>query len=129
LTCIIHAANKGQTTDIAMAKAQTPIQAFLAPLAKLALKHQDLEAEVIWARDGAWQAQSDDAEFLDGEEVPYYAEGLLLEGFALHYQILAEADAPKLPAHIRLFFWQADAPALPAPEPELALIGSATWTG
>jgi hypothetical protein len=128
LTCIIRAANKGQTAEMTMAKAQTPIQAFLAPLAKLAMKHPDLEAEVIWARDGLWQAQSDDAEFLDGEEVPYYAEGLLLEGFALHYQILAEADAPKLPAHIRLFFWQADAPELPDPEAELVLCEAATWT-
>lgn len=111
-----------------MAKTQTPIQTFLAPLARLALKHPDLEAEVIWARDGLWQAQSDDAEFLDGEEVPYYAEGLLLEGFALHYQVLAEEDAPKLPAHIRLFFWQADPPELPAPEAGLVLTGSATWS-
>lgn len=106
---------------------QTPIQAFLAPLTKLALKHPEVEAEVIWARDGTWQAQDDDAEFLDGEEVPYYAEGLLLEGFALHYQILAEAETPKQPAHIRLFFWQSAAPAFPSPESDLALIGSATW--
>lgn len=106
---------------------QTPIQAFLAPLAKLALKHPDVEAEVIWAKDGTWQAQDDDAEFLDGEEVPYYAEGLLLEGFALHYQILADADAPKLPVHIRLFFWQSDCPALPATEPDLPVMGSGTW--
>ncbi len=111
-----------------MVKTQTPIQAFLAPLAKLALKHPELEAEVIWSKDGAWQAQDDDAEYLDGEEVPFYAEGLMMEGFALHYQILAEAEAPKLPVHIRLFFWQLNPPALPAAEPDLAVIGSATWT-
>lgn len=106
---------------------QTPLQAFLAPLAKLALKHPEIEAEVIWAKDGLWQAQDDEAEFLDGEEVPYYAEGLLLEGFHLHYQILAEAAAPKLPVHIRLFFWQNTAPALPRPEADLALLASGIW--
>ncbi|MGV8953338.1 MAG: hypothetical protein ACOH2M_19735 [Cypionkella sp.] len=112
-----------------MAKPLTPLQAYLAPLTKLALKHPEIEAEVIWAKDGLWQAQSDDAEFLDGEEVPFYAEGLLIEGFALHYQILADCEAPAVPVHIRLFFWQSDAPAIESPEPELALIGSATWTG
>ena len=110
-----------------MAKQLSPIQIFLAPLAKLAMKHPDLEAEVIRAKSDSWQAQDDDAEYLDGEEVPYYAEGLLEEGFHLHYQILAETDSPKLPVHIRLFFWEATAPAFPAPESELTLIGSATW--
>ena len=106
---------------------QTPLQAFLAPLAKLALKHPEIEAEVIWAKDGTWQAQDDEAEFLYGEEVPYYAEGLLLEGFHLHYQILSEADAPKLPVHIRLFFWQNGAPELPRPEADLTLLASGRW--
>lgn len=112
-----------------MAKPKTPIEAFLTPLTKLALKQPEIEAEVIWAENGAWKPQDDDAEFLDGEEVPYYAEGLLLEGFSLHYQILAEADAPKDPVHIRLFCWQADPPAMPDAGDGLVIAASGQMAG
>jgi len=110
-----------------MAKSLSPIEIFLAPLSKLALKHPEVEAEVIWASAADWEAQQGSDALLEAEEIPFYAEGLLLEGFQMHYQILAETDDPKSPVHVRLFFWQADAPALPSPEPELALIASATW--
>lgn len=110
-----------------MPKSPTPIETFLAPLTKLGLKHPEIEAEVIWANGQEWEPQSGTDALLEAEEIPFYAEGLLLEGFHLHYQILADADAPKDPAHVRLFFWQSDAPAQPDPEPGLSLIASATW--
>lgn len=109
-----------------MAKTLTPIEAFLAPLVKIAAKFPNLEGEVIWAADNDWQAQDDDIEFLDAEEVPYYAEGLLMEGFKLHYQVLAETDAPKEPAHIRLFFWQDNPPPMPDPGAGLLIFASDT---
>jgi hypothetical protein len=111
-----------------MAKTPTAHEAYLAPLAKLAIKHPDIEAEVIWDSAEGWEPQAGHDALLEAEEIPFYAEGLLLEGFQMHYQILAEADAPKDPAHVRLFFWQTGAPALPAPEAGLTLIESATWT-
>ncbi len=110
-----------------MPKPLSPIETFLAPLSKLALKHPEVEAEVIWADGQEWEPQQGSDALLEAEEIPFYAEGLLLEGFQMHYQILAEAEAPKHPAHVRLFFWQTDPPTLPTPEPELTLIASATW--
>ena len=110
-----------------MVKTLSPIEAFLAPLAKITLKHPDLEGEVIWADGGEWLAQDDTEGLLDAEEVPFYAEGLLLEGFQMHYQILAETDAPKDPAHVRLFFWQTGSPTPPAPEDGLTQISAASW--
>jgi hypothetical protein len=110
-----------------MAKTQTPLESFLAPLSRLALKHPDLEGEVIWANGSDWEAQGDSADLLDAEEIPFYAEGLLLEGFHMQYQVLADAEAPKDPAHVRLFFWQGDPVTPPAPEPGLCLIAAATW--
>lgn len=117
-----------------MAKTLSPIESFLAPLAKLAAKHPDIEGEVIWANGAAWDAQDDDAEMLDAEEIAFYAEGLLAEGFQLHWQVLAESAAPKDPVHARLFFWQGGGanlpkPEAPAPEDGLTLVASGTWTG
>ena len=112
-----------------MAKTPTPIEAFLAPLAKLAHKYPEVEAEVIWANGAAWEAQDDESEYLDAEEVPVYAEGLMIEGFHLHYQVLAEAETPKEPAHIRLFFWQQSASEPPEPEAGLCLYAAGHWPG
>lgn len=111
-----------------MAKTLTPMEIFLAPLAKLAAKHPDLEGEVIWADGPDWQAQDDAEGLLDAEEIPVYAEGLLIEGFHMQWQSLADSDAPKDPVHIRLFFWQGQATP-PPPEPGLTLLASGTWTG
>lgn len=111
-----------------MAKALSPIEAFLAPLVKLTVRHPELEGEVIWAEGGDWQAQADTEALLDAEEIPFYAEGLLIEGFHMQWQALADPDAPKEPVQIRLFFWQATATP-PAPEPGLILLASGTWTG
>ena len=111
-----------------MAKQLSPIETFLVPLTKLALKYPEVEAEVIWANGLEWEPQQGTDALLEAEEIPFYAEGLLLEGFQMHYQILADTDAPKDPAHVRLFFWQTEVPSLPTPELGLALIAEATWT-
>lgn len=112
-----------------MAKTLSPIEAFLAPLAKLAAKNPDIEGEVIWANGSGWDAQDDHAEMLDAEEIAFYAEGLLVEGFHLTWQVLAEVEAPKDPVHARLFFWQGDGPEAPALEDGLTLVASGTWNG
>ncbi|WP_430465634.1 hypothetical protein [Tabrizicola sp.] len=101
-----------------MARTLTPHQAFLAPLTKLALRHPDLEGQAIWWEGGDWQAQDDDEAMIDGEEIAFYAEGLLDEGFGLHWQVLAEVEAPKEPVLVRLFLWQSgEAPKVPPADP------------
>lgn len=113
-----------------MAKSPTAIETFLGPLVRTALKHPDLEGEVIWANGSGWQAQDDAETLLDAEEIPFYAEGLLQEGFQLQWQILAETSAPKDPVHIRLFCWETGMAPEPAkPEAGLTLIAAATWKG
>lgn len=101
-----------------MARTPTPHQSFLAPLAKLALRHPDIEGQAIWWEDGDWQAQDEAEEMIDGEEIAFYAEGLLAEGFGLHWQVLAETEAPKDPVLVLLFLWQpgANPEVLPAGE-------------
>ena len=93
----------------------TPIEAFLAPLAKLALADPEIEAHVLWATDGQWPDASD--ETLDSEEVCFYAEGLLIEGFNLIWQIIGNPNEPA--ETILLLFWQGDAPRPPAYGPVL----------
>lgn len=100
-----------------MARYLTPHQIFLAPLAKFALRHPDLEGQPIWWEDGFWQAQDDAEAMIDGEEIAFYAEGLLDEGFGLHWQVLAEAETPKDPVLVRLFLWQSgETPEVPDPD-------------
>lgn len=104
----------------------TPHQTFLAPLAKLALRHPLVEGQAIWWEEGDWQAQDDEEAMIDGEEIAYYAEGLLAEGFGLHWQVLAEADAPKEPVLVLLFLWQSgEAPDFPEPGPDWVVLAQA----
>ena len=106
-----------------MARPLTPHQTFLAPLARLALRHPMLEGQAIWWEAGDWQAQDDEEAMIDGEEIAYYAEGLLAEGFGLHWQVLAEADAPKDPVLVLLFLWQSpETPELPGPGPDWVVL-------
>lgn len=100
-----------------MPRAQTPHQTFLAPLAKLALRHPEVEGQAIWWEDGDWHAQDDTEAMIDGEEIAFYAEGLLAEGFGLHWQVLAEVETPKDPVLVRLFLWQSG-PTPPVPSPD-----------
>lgn len=80
----------------------------LAPLARITRKHKTIEAYVYWHRDGAWSEAA--GESLDTEEIVFYAEGLLMEGFGLAWDHLADLE---LGDHIRLCFWQGAPPALP----------------
>ena len=97
----------------------TPEQAFLAPLARLAAKNPLIEALVYW-ENGGWSQEP--AEALEAEEVTFYVEGLLEEGFHLDWRILASPAAPDLPDHIRLYLWEdgASPPPEPADPPLLA---------
>ena len=92
----------------------------LKPLVDLTRKYPEIEGQVIWAEDGDWAAQDDDALGLDGEEIPFYAEGMIAEGFHCAWQILGESG----PEFIRLFFWQGTMPALPS-DPDILSSGQA----
>ena len=94
----------------------TDIETFLAPLTRLATRFPDVEGAVIWGDADGWQVQDDSTELLDAEEIAFYAEGLLMEGFGMIWQAIAEAGTPKEPDHILLMFWQGPAPE-PPPEP------------
>ncbi len=101
-------------TDVEKApKTMTPIEAFLAALVALALEAPELEGQVLWHRDGQWSDAS--GEMLEAEEIAFYAEGLLMEGFGLHWDQLNSPVGGI--GVIRLCFWQGQAPALP-PFPE-----------
>lgn len=96
-----------------------PAPESLNPLAALCRKHPTLEAQVIWAEGGDWQPQEDDDAGLDGEEIAFYAEGMVLEGYACAWQVLG-IGAPEF---VRLFFWMGDMPPLPS-DPDLITQGS-----
>ena len=83
---------------------------FLDPLKKLALRHPEIEAHVLWFANGEWSDAM--GEVLEAEEIAFYAEGLLLEGFGAAWQHLVSAAGDP---HLRLLFWQTGAPVLPDP--------------
>lgn len=104
----------------------TPIEAFLAPLARHARKGPDLEGLVFWGGTTGWDAAP--SETLEAEEIAFYAEGLLIDGFRMRWWLLALADSPEVPDHLRLMFWQDDSPAPEAPEGWVAL-DTGDWSG
>ena len=106
----------------------TALDKFLAPLARLAARFPDVEGAVIWAKDGVWQVQDDETERLDAEEIAFYAEGLLQEGFGMIWQALADADTPKAPDHILLMFWQGTAPPLADPPEGWLILSQGVWS-
>jgi hypothetical protein len=113
-----------------MAKSQTPLDRFLAPLAQIGLRHPGAEGHVLWAEADTWTEQDDADLGLDGEEIAFYAEGLLMDGFGLIWQAVVEADTPTEVEHILLFFWQdatAAPPPLPAPEPGWKISATGRW--
>jgi hypothetical protein len=91
----------------------------LQPLALLLRKHPSLEAQVIWADTEDWAAQDDEDMQLDGEEITFYAEGLIAEGYHCAWQVLGDGA----PQFLRLFFWQGAMPPLPD-DPDLLSSGS-----
>ena len=111
-----------------MAKALTPMETCLAPLAKLALRFSDAQAAVIWGDAAGWEPQDDQTDQMDGEEIAFYAEGLLSEGFSLIWQALADPDDPTEVAQFLLFFWQGPiAPPPPPAQPGWLVTASGTW--
>ena len=109
---------------------KTPLDAFLAPLARLAAKYPAVEGAVVWADGDDWQAQDDTTELLDAEEIAFYAEGLLVEGFSLIWQAYAATERPKEPDNILLMFWQTgSAPPLPDPQDGWVVMAQGAWKG
>lgn len=86
----------------------TPIEAFLAPLARIARKHPEIEGLVFWGGAEGWPESPSEA--LEAEEIAFYAEGLLEDGFSMDWVLVAEGEAPD---HLRLCFWQDGAPPPP----------------
>lgn len=91
-----------------MAKEMTPVEAFLAPLAKIIRRHRDVEALVFWGGVDGWDSSPSEA--LEAEEIVFYAEGLLIDGFHMDWTLVAEGEAVE---HLRLCFWQDGAPPPP----------------
>lgn len=92
----------------------------LKPLIDLTRKYPQIEGEVIWADGAQWSAQDTEEDGLDGEEIPYYVEGMIAEGFSCAWQVLGT----DMPEFVRLFFWQGLMPALPN-DPDILLRGQA----
>ena len=103
-----------------MAKTLTPIESFLAPLARIAARDPDIEGHVFWATEATWPDAP--AEALEAEEIAFYAEGLLIEGFRLTWQAVGTAEDGA--EAILLYVWQGSAPQPPDYGPVLA---SGTW--
>lgn len=95
----------------------------LAPLLAVTRKHKTIEAMVLWHKDGAWSDGAGDS--LETDEIVFYAEGLLMEGFDLAWDHLSD---PALGDHIRLCFWQGARPPMP-PLPASATRLGGTITG
>jgi hypothetical protein len=104
----------------------TPIEVFLAPLARIARTLPEIEGLVFWGGADGWDPVP--SETLEAEEIAFYAEGLLLDGFRMQWGLVALAGNPDLADHLRLAFWQDDAPPPELPAGWVALAGGA-WSG
>jgi hypothetical protein len=104
----------------------TPIEVFLAPLGRIARKAPELEGLVFWGGAEGWDVAPSEA--LEAEEITFYAEGLLLDGFRMRWWLVALAESADQPDHLRLAFWQDDSPPPKLPEGWMAL-ESGDWAG
>ncbi len=93
------------------------LPASLRPLAALAIRYPHLEGQVVWLEDGEFTFQEAEDLGLDPEEIAFYAEGLLMEGFHLAWALLADVDAPAEPLILQLTCAE-DLPPPPPPLPE-----------
>jgi hypothetical protein len=103
----------------------TPIEAFLARLAKVARAHPEIEGLVFWGGPEGWKPSPSEA--LEAEEIAFYAEGLLIDGFHMDWALVAEAAADLEPDHLRLCFWQ-DGDPPPGLLPGWRAIDGGRWT-
>jgi hypothetical protein len=104
-----------------MAKALTPIEAFLMPLLQITRKHRDIEGLVFWGGD-SWSDTPSEA--LEAEEVVFYAEGLLLDGFHMDWTLVG--DEGREVDHLRLCFWQ-EGPPPPGLRPGWTALETSRW--
>ncbi len=104
----------------------TPIEVFLAPLAALARKRPEIEGLVFWGSPEGWPSAPSEA--LESEEITFYAEGLLQDGFHLVWTVAALSGTADLPDHVRLQFWQDDGPAPDGLPPGWVALQTARWT-
>lgn len=100
----------------------TPIEAFLAPLARITRKAPDIEGLVFWGGPDGWSANPTEA--LEAEEVVFYAEGLLLDGFHLDWAMIE--DEAGISRDLRLCFWQEGEPP-PAPPKSWRVLETGRW--
>ena len=103
-----------------------PIEAFLAPLVRLAHRQPEIEALVFWGGPAGWSDTA--AEEIESEEIGFYCEGLLQDGFHLVWTVVALSVNPIVADHVRLQFWQDDNPAPAALPFGWVALESATWT-
>lgn len=103
----------------------TPIEAFLARLANAARAHPEIEGLIFWGGPEGWKPSPSEA--LEAEEIAFYAEGLLIDGFSMDWALVAEAEALAEPDHLRLCFWQ-DGDPPPALLPGWRAIDGGRWT-
>jgi hypothetical protein len=98
------------------------IETFLAPLVRITRKHREIEGLVFWGGEG-WGDRPSEA--LEAEEVVFYAEGLLEDGFSMDWVLVAETGEE--PGHLRLCFWQEGSgpPDLP---PGWTALATGRWT-
>jgi hypothetical protein len=102
----------------------SPIEAYLAPLARIARKRPEIEGLVFWGGAEGWPAGPSEA--LEAEEIAFYAEGLLEDGFHMEWTLVAEAGPGDEPDHLRLCFWQ-DGDPPPALLPGWRAVAQARW--
>lgn len=81
----------------------TPQEAFLKPLAQLAQRQPEIEGLVFWGGAGGWPSEPSEA--MDSEEIAFYLEGLIPEGFSLEWRVVAEAGSSQ-PDHVQIFVWE-----------------------
>lgn len=104
----------------------TPIETFLAPLARVARKWPGVEGLVFWGGAEGWDDSPSEA--LEAEEITFYAEGLLLDGFRMKWTLVALESVPDEVDHLRLEFWQDDSLPLALPA-GWKVLDTGVWTG
>lgn len=80
---------------------------------------------MFWSNATGWPPTPSEA--LESEEITFYAEGLMEDGFHLTWTVVALADTPDQADHIRLHLWQDGHPP-PALPPGWVALQTARWT-